>query len=250
LSGGAIAILTATAFATSALSAVVGMAGGMTLLGVLLLFLDPLAAIPLHAVVQLFSNGSRTFYQREHVDWRIAGSFVLPLLPAGALGLLLAKRLPPEATRLAIAVLVLLATWRPAWLSLARVGRETTLERRFFGLGSVIGFLNVNVGATGVLMSPFFLGLGLGRQALIGSQAVCQMAGHVAKILLFGAAGFAFRTHAPLLACLCAASLAGARVGTWLLDHVSEEQFTRLYKAVLTLLALQLVVETANGLRP
>lgn len=244
-----IAILTATAFATSVLSAVVGMAGGMTLLGVMLLFLDPLAAIPLHAVVQLVSNGSRTFYQRRYVDWSIAGSFVLPLLPAGALGLLLAKRLPPDASRIAIALLVLLATWRPGWLSLGSAGKTSSRRPRFFALGSAIGFLNVNVGATGVLMSPFFLGLGLGRQALIGSQAVCQMAGHLAKILLFGAAGFAFREHALLLGYLCAASLVGARAGTFLLERVSEEQFIWLYRTVLTLLALQLLLESAGSLR-
>jgi uncharacterized membrane protein YfcA len=249
VTGNALEILTITAFATSVLSAVVGMAGGMTLLGVMLLFLDPLAAIPLHAVVQLVSNGSRTFYQREHVDWRIARSFVLPLLPAGALGLLLARRLPPDTTRIAIAGLVLVATWRPHWLALGAKRTSPSPARRFFGLGSVIGFLNVNVGATGVLMAPFFLGLGLTRQALIGSQAVCQMAGHLAKILLFGAAGFAYREHAVLLVSLCASSLAGARVGTWLLDRVSEDQFTWLYKAVLTLLAAQLLFESAGALR-
>jgi uncharacterized membrane protein YfcA len=215
----------------------------------MLIFLDPLSAIPLHAVVQLVSNGSRTYYQRAHVDWSIAASFVLPLLPAGALGLLLAKRLPPDATRLAIAGLVLVATWRPGWLALGRVGQATPPRRRFLALGSAIGFLNVNVGATGVLMAPFFLGLGLGRQALIGSQAVCQMAGHLAKIVLFGLAGFAFREHAPLLASLCAASLVGARTGTWLLDRVSEEQFTWLYKGILTVLAFQLVAEVGSGLR-
>ena len=46
-----VSILTAVALATSVLSAVVGMAGGIVLLSVMLLFLDPLVAIPLHAVV-------------------------------------------------------------------------------------------------------------------------------------------------------------------------------------------------------
>ena len=49
------------AFATSILSAVVGMAGGITLLAVMLLFLEPLAAIPLHGVIQLVSNSSRAW---------------------------------------------------------------------------------------------------------------------------------------------------------------------------------------------
>ncbi len=240
-----IALLTVTAFGTSVLSAVVGMAGGMTLLGVMLLFLEPLAAIPLHAVVQLVSNGSRTFYQREHVDWRIAGWYVLPLLPAGAAGLLVAQRLPADALRVAIGVLVLVATWRPGWLALAPKPDPAHVARRFLGLGAAIGFLNVTLGATGVLAGPFFLGLGLSRQALIGSQALTQMAGHLVKILLFGLVGFAYREHAVLLAALCLASLAGARVGTSLLDRVTEGQFGWLYRGVLTLLAVQLLVESA-----
>lgn len=242
-----VAILTATAFATSVLSAVVGMAGGMTLLGVMLLFLDPLTAIPLHAVVQLVSNGSRTFYQRAHVDWRIAGLFVVPLLPAGALGLAAARDLPPDALRVAIAALVLVATWRPRWLRLAPKPDPARVGRRFLGLGAAIGFLNVTVGATGVLAGPFFLGLGLSRQALIGSQAVCQMAGHASKIVLFGLAGFAFREHAALLAGLCAASLLGASAGTSLLEKVDERTFGWLYRGVLTVLALQLLLETVRG---
>lgn len=242
-----VALLTATAFATAILSAVVGMAGGMTLLGVMLLFLEPLVAIPLHAVVQLVSNGSRTFYQRRHVDWRIAGSFVLPLLPAGALGLAVARQLPPDALRLAIAALVLVATWRPGWLALARKPAAGRPFRRFFPLGAVIGFLNVSVGATGVLAGPFFLGLGLSRQALIGSQALCQMAGHLAKILLFGLAGFAFRDHAQLLAGLCAASLLGTAVGTRLLGSLSERSFGWLYRGVLTVLAVQLLLEALGS---
>lgn len=249
MSGDVVALLAAAAFATSALSAVVGMAGGMTLLAFLLLFVDPLTAIPLHAVVQLVSNGSRTFYQRRHVDWRIAASFVLPLLPAGALGLVLATRLPADATRAAIAALVLLATWRPGWLSLGGAGESVSRRQRFLALGAAIGFLNINVGATGVLMAPFFLGLGLARQAIIGSQAVCQMAGHLVKIVLFGAAGFGFADYACLLACLCVASLAGAHAGTLLLDRVSETTFTRLYRGVLTLLAAQLLFASVPGLR-
>ena len=45
-----------------------GLAGGMTLLGVMLLFYDPLVAIPLHGAIQLVSNGSRAWIQREHVE--------------------------------------------------------------------------------------------------------------------------------------------------------------------------------------
>ena len=75
-----LALLFAVAFATAILSAVIGFAGGIVLLGVMLLFFEPLVAIPLHAVVQLMSNGSRAYIQREHIDWSIVWRFALPLL--------------------------------------------------------------------------------------------------------------------------------------------------------------------------
>ena len=42
------------------------MAGGITLLSVMLLFMEPLIAIPIHGAVQLVSNSSRAVIQREH----------------------------------------------------------------------------------------------------------------------------------------------------------------------------------------
>jgi len=68
-------ILCGAALATSVLSAVVGMAGGIVLLSVMLLFLDPLVAIPLHGAIQLVSNSSRSLIQREHVRWSFIGSY-------------------------------------------------------------------------------------------------------------------------------------------------------------------------------
>ena len=97
-------VLFTAALATSILSAIVGMAGGITLLAVMLLFLEPLVAIPLHGVVQLVSNGSRTWFQRHHVSWGILGRYSLLLLPMGFLGLVVARELPPDGLRAAIGV--------------------------------------------------------------------------------------------------------------------------------------------------
>ena len=94
------------------------MAGGITLLAVMLLFLEPLVAIPLHGVVQLVSNSSRTWLHREHVDWSIVRRYALPLLPLGFVGLAITQRIPPDAAKAAIGAFVLVATWRPGWLLL------------------------------------------------------------------------------------------------------------------------------------
>ena len=224
------------------LSALVGMAGGMVLLSVMLLFLDPLLAIPLHGAIQLVSNASRGAFQWRHVEPGILGRYALPLLPMGFVGLFILRNLPPEAIRALIGAFVLAATWAPRALLLGARPERLERGRRFVALGAVVGVLNVTVGATGVLVAPFFLGLGLSRQALIGTMAACQAAGHLAKLLVFGFAGFAFAAWAGPLALLCALVVAGAWLGSRLLDRVSERAFTRLYKSVLTLIALRLIV--------
>lgn len=243
-----LAVLGVAALLTSVLSAVVGMAGGIVLLAVMLLFLPPLVAIPLHGVIQLVSNGSRAWLQRSHVHGDILVRYALPLLPMAFAGLALARRLPPDALRLLIGVFVLVATWAPGALLLGAHPERSDRSRRFLALGAAAGVLNVTVGAIGPLNAPFFLNLGLTRQALIGTKAACQSAGHAAKILVFGVAGFAFAEWAPLLVLLAACVVAGTWLGTQLLDRVSELWFTRLYKAVLTGIALRLVV--VDGLGP
>ena len=94
LGAGAFAILVASAFATSILSAIVGMAGGITLLAIMLLFYDPLITIPLHGVVQLVSNSSRAFIQRSHLRWDIIVRYGILILPMGFVGLYIAQAIP------------------------------------------------------------------------------------------------------------------------------------------------------------
>ena len=236
-----VGVLFAAAFATSILSAIVGMAGGITLLAVMLLYLDPLVAIPLHGVVQLVSNGSRAWIQRRHVDTGIAWRYGVLLLPMGFAGLLLAQRLPPDVARFAIGAFVLLATWAPGWLMLGTHPEAIDENRRFFVMGGVVGFLNVTVGATGPLIAPFFLNLGLTRQALVGTKAACQLLGHLAKFVIFGVVGFAYLAWIGPLALLSVAVVAGTWIGSRLLERVSEQLFVRLYKTILTLIALRLI---------
>ena len=258
------ALLCAAAFSTAVLSAVVGMAGGFTLLAAMLLWLPPLVVIPLHGVIQLASNGSRTWFQRRHARFDILWRYALLLLPGGLAGLAVARSLPEEGLRAAIAGFVLLATWAPVararWRASRRAGGAgvragggagaaeggegaggtAQLWRRFLPLGAAAGFLNVTIGAVGPLIAPFFLNLGLRRQALVGTKAACQTLGHLVKLAIFGGAGFAFHEHLPLLVGACLCVLAGTWLGSRLLERASESLFIALYRGVLTLIALRL----------
>jgi len=218
------------------------MAGGITLLSVMLLAIEPLAAIPLHGAVQLVANSSRMVVQREFVQWRLIARFCVFLLPMGFVGLAIAKSLPSDALRTIIGAFVLFATWLPKLLLLGAHPEKIRPERRFLVLGAVSGLLNVTIGATGPLMAPFYLDLGMSRFAVIGTKAASQTFGHLAKIVVFGAAGFAFSDHWELLLLLSVMAVIGTAIGSRMLHHVSERNFVILYKAVLTLIALRLVI--------
>ena len=54
-------------------------------------YLDPLDAIPVHAAIQLVSNGSRTLLHRRVIDRSVVWPYALPLVPAGFVGVALAR---------------------------------------------------------------------------------------------------------------------------------------------------------------
>jgi uncharacterized membrane protein YfcA len=220
---------------TSVVSGVMGMAGGMLLLAVMLLKLEPAVAIPVHGIVQLVSNGSRAFFLRKHVRWPAVWRFAWPLLPGGALGIWLLAYVPPSGSRIAIGLFVLASTWLKSFFS---IGKGVTAERALPVGGALVGFFSTLVGATGPLLAPFVLALELGAQGTIATLASCQIFQHASKVLLFGLRGFDLGGY--LLPCLAlsACAIVGSAIGTRLLDHLPERTFRLIVKATLSALAL------------
>ncbi|UCE85287.1 MAG: sulfite exporter TauE/SafE family protein [Deltaproteobacteria bacterium] len=235
-------VLALVAVLTAILSGILGMAGGITLLAVMLLYLEPLVAIPIHGAVQLISNASRAVIQRRHVAWPFTARFAVLLLPAGYLGYGFARGLPPDALKAAIGAFVLLATWFPGALLLGTHPERADATRRFVTLGGVVGFLSVTIGATGPLIAPFFLNIGLDRRGVVGTKAMCQVLSHVAKLIVFGSVGFAFADHLFTIGLLGVFVIAGTWIGSQLLHRLDERGFLLLYRGVLSLIALRLVV--------
>ena len=237
--------LAAVAVATSIVSGVMGMAGGMLLLAVMLLKLEPAVAIPVHGILQMVSNGSRAFFLRQKVAWRAVWRFAWPLLPAGALGIWLLAHVPANGSRIAIGAFVLASTWLKTFFS---IGHGPAANRALPFGGALVGFFSTLVGATGPLLGPFVLALDLGSQSTIATMAACQIFQHASKVALFGLRGFDIAGY--LLPCLllCACAVAGSAIGTRLLDHLPEKAFKLTVKIVLTALALHQLWQGMSGL--
>jgi len=234
------------AFATSILSALAGLGGGLLLLVVIAQFFAPATAIPIQGGIQLVSNGSRAFLLRSDIAWSPVGWSSLLLFPASVLGATVATAMPEDATRLAMGLFVLLVAWRPQLLKWS--GTDKLPERALIGVGAVSGFLNSTVGASGPVTSPFFKAVTAGHKAFVATAAASQVIAHASKITAFTLDEFSIADHLGVIGIGATGVVMGSWVGTRMLGRVSEARLNTLFKTVLTLLAFRLIGQSAIGL--
>ena len=213
--------LCAAMVATSFLSGVFGMAGGLVLVGVLLALLPLPAAMALHAVTQIASNLWRGLLWRRHVRWPAA----LPFIGGGLLvlaGWSLLRWVPDTGTAL------LALGLSPFALRLLPPGLEPDPGRPRDGVacGAASMGLMLVTGVSGPLEDAFFLGGRLDRRGVVATKAACQVFGHGAKLAYFGGiAGGAAGVDAGLAALAVACSMLGTAAARRLLEAMTDAQF-------------------------
>ena len=231
-------ILVVACFATATISAILGMAGGVTLLGVMTALLPARTVVPIHGVVQLASNWTRTWAFRSYVRWSIFFTFMVPAV----LGVVIASLIWSEVK----------LTWFRAWIGafilfflLWRRYKPTLRNLPIWSygfLGLAAGLLTIFVGATGPFLAPFFLRDDFDNEQVIATKAVCQTWLHLMKIPAFLSLGFDYIPYAPVLLALIAAVIGGTYFGKHLLTMISKERFVLWFQVVLALLAVYLIV--------
>ena len=234
-----IALLGLTCFLTSSLTAMIGFGGGTILIGVMLLFLPPAAAIPFHGLVQLISNGWRVTLFRHHIDWRIAWRFAL-LLPFGvSIGLWFLQGLSAEMIQILIGLFVLFALVSRQLKGL----RQKDLPLwAFIPLGLVVGVLNMMVGVVAPLLGVLVIRREMNKESVIGTMGFMATSGHLVKVAAFILAGFSFRPYLPALAVMLPAVMLGGVMGKWLLGRFNENIFRVLFQLVLLFLSMKLII--------
>ncbi len=238
-----VTVLTLCAYLTSVVSGVLGLGGGAMLLACILLAgVPPEAAIPIHAAVQLVSNGSRVWAHRTNVRWRPFLILVVTALPFPIAGLWLLTMLDMQTVKLLIAVAVLYTVWAP------KRGLERVSDDAAFAVAGVLGgSLGVVVGAVGPIIGPFFMRASFNKEQLIGTEAACAAYLHVLKLVAFTTVGFAFLDHLTLIGPMAIVTIAGTFTGKWILGRLTERRFVWLFRAALTLLAARLLLSPWLG---
>lgn len=228
-------VLIPVAFVTSTIAGVMGMGGGILLIAAMPGLLPAAAILPIHAVTQLGSNASRAVF-----GWRSIDPGIIPAIALGAvlgawLGAEIYQRLDLQWLPAIIGVLILLITW----VKLPAVPGGGQLSLLFLGFYQTgLGML---AGATGPVGGAVLMRRNAERDWLVVNTAIYMSLNHVVRVVAFVLVGFSFAQWWSLVLGMIIAVSAGSWVGTRLRSHVPQMDFQRVFRFLVTLLAVRMI---------
>ena len=232
-------------FFTAALSGVFGMAGGLVLMGGLALVLPVSAAFVTHGLLQLVANGWRAVLHRRHVAWRIVAIYAVGSLAAGVVVSMIALTPSKPALFLFMGLLPGLLWLPQGWIRLdaARPGQALLS-------GLMVTGVNLTAGVAGPLLDIFFVRTELTRHVIVATKAATQVFAHLAKIVVYGAPLIAAQGKGLppwwVFALAVPLSMAGTAVGGIILDRLSDVNFKRWTRLIVTGVGITYLVQAAQ----
>lgn len=216
---------------TSFISGIFGMAGGLMLMGVLVLVLPVSGAMVVHGAVQSVSNGWRAVLLRRWINWRVIAIYIAGSAAAFALLFSLTFQLP-EAWLFIVLGLVPTLIWIPK----KRLELDARKPVHAIACGFTVTGLNVVAGVSGPLLDIFFVAESVDRRMVVSTKAATQVISHGVKIAYYVAPALAAGAVPQPLWLLAAAPLAifGTTLGARVLHWMSDVQFRNATKWIVT----------------
>ncbi len=241
LSSWSFALLCGVSLIGGFITASVGFGGGTLVIATMALLLPPIVLIPIHGVVQLGSNIGRVVLFFRHIMLSVLPMFVLGSLIGIAIGGNVVVTLPVFVLQSILAVFILYTTWAPGF----RAYNPTKFA--FLGVGLIGAFTTMFVGATGPLVAPFARAASTIRHQFVATHAAFMTLHHSLKLIVFGILGFSFGAYIPVVIALIAFGFVGTYLGKLVLNRLPEQLFSKLLKAVLTIMAARLLYDAAQA---
>lgn len=208
---------------TSLLSGIFGMAGGLILVGALLLFMPVPEAMMLHGITQMSSNGWRALVWWRYVRLRVVGAYALGSLIAFVAWSLI-RYVPDKAT-----ALILLGV-TPFLVRLVPSSMQPNPQNWFQGVlyGTCCMMLILVTGVAGPMLDSFFLGGNLDRRQIVATKGMCQIFGHALKMVYFGAVIDEVASLDPVVAAMAVvAAMIGTVLARQVLEAMSDQQYRK-----------------------
>jgi len=242
-------ILIIAAFATSSISAVLGMGGGIILLGIMAILIpEGYMVIALHGIIQLVSNTTRTYVFRNHLKKDLIKEFAIGVFFGVILSIIIIIVLiqffqVSSANEIKVEILKPLIGLFIIWYLFLKGSKKEKQISSFIPVGAISGLSSIFIGATGPLIAPFFLSRDLLKENIIANKAACQMITHCTKIPLFiYFFNVNYLEEYTILLPLIFAVFVGTNFGKKILTFIPEKLFKKLFKITLFIIAIRLIL--------
>src|SRR5215471_6743178 len=213
----ALAAIGVAVFVASLVSGVFGIAGGMIMLGVLLIFFDVPTAMVMFSLLAATGNAWRVVSWWGHVNWRIMWGYAAGGLIATVLMGFVAF-VPSKAMVYLILGLI------PYLLELLPRDHHPNIEWRGIPLlsGLATTAIQLVAGNGGLLLDIFFQKSSHDRRTTVATKAICGTVGNVARMVYFGAVA-GVDESVPLWTFIPAVllAIAGTMLAPYFIDRMS-----------------------------
>ena len=227
----------ALSFATSLLTSIFSVGGGIIMLVALAQSFSPGTLIPLHGAIQLSNNLSRTFVYRKFFRWHLIQNILVATTIGSVAGILLFGTIPEQILIWLIAGTILFFTWAPLDNFILSIMRNDW----FCGL--ISGFAGIFIGANGPLVTAYMRTKNLSPESLVANHGAVMIYQHSIKILLFiYFFGFSIGEYLSFIVILAIAGFAGAVLAKAIISLIPYESFNIALKILLSFLALTLIL--------
>jgi uncharacterized protein len=233
-----------TVVLTSFISGVFGMAGGLVLLGLLLIYFDVPTAMVMLSIVQFAANGWRAVLWWRLVIWRIFWLYVLGALVAFSLMWAVAFVPGKALVYLALGITPFMAEVVPLRM-------RPNIEWRGvpFLTGLLTTFMQLISGVGGLFLDMFFQKSTLDRKTTVGTKAVTQTFSHILRASYFGAfGGFGGAGDAVppwTYGAAIVLAIAGTSLAPLVLERMTDDGFRRWTRSIILIVSTIYLVRAA-----
>lgn len=223
-------------FFTSIVAGVIGFGGGMLLIAILPMYLNPTFIIPIHGITQLASNSSRMLFSISHVQWRLLPRFILGSLVGVFLFAFLLSNIPTMFIPIAIGLYILLNLWNPNF------SKFINKYENFYIIGFLQTGLGLIVGSTGPISISVLVKTLKSNDQIIATNSLFMSISHLAKIPVFGLIGFSIFDHSTVIAFMVFGAIMGSFIGTKLRNLANNDKLIFIIKLLLSAMALKMII--------
>ena len=222
---------------SSIISGMTGLGGGILLLAFMTPIFPPVILIPLHGIIQLFSNTSRVILSYRKVNYKIFLLFAIGAGIGSLVGIPVTITIPATISTIVLALAILFFTWLP------KIIKVLEFKGKFLVVGALASFLSLFVGATGPLTAPFFLNSELDKDSFVPTKAACQIPIHLFKVIVYLFSGFVLSQWAKEILIAIPMVFAGNYIGKLLVGKFKDSIYRNIIKVVITILVIRMLVK-------